>query len=502
MSGSESGESGESGSNDHVAATDSHMDVDENDGETRQDTPEFAAEYSADGMSENAEDEGLFGSEDEQEASPKKVDRQLDDEDLDSGDDEDGDDRGTRVTNGDAEEQADEDDGDPAGSTVMDAAIAPHGVPRGSDGEIYVLKFPPFLGVAHEAHSTHQALPKTDHHQGESAPSADFSRHAVANSSLRWRHAHEDFSRLESNSRIIRWSDGDLSLQFGGNPTDQFELPAKTLSLPKVQTNKMTPSSRLRAVGKNGTVAYSSHQETPTFLVSTHERPALLQMTNRVTTSLSVLPSSTNIHDEALSRLQSSLAAATRGKRTTLDGSMSIISITEDPELAKRKAEQAEKDQLRIQKKIQATQMREAERASRTLSKHGLGKSGGGGLDVGDLEDDDERPTPLARRRGAAPTPRKKAPRARDRDSDTDEGAPRGRTREDEYDKTDDFLADSDEEEVDGEGEEEEDDDEAEAVADEEGGSQKRGKVTGDGAEAAARGKRRRVVDDDDDDDE
>lgn len=135
------------------------------------------------------------------------------------------------------------------------------------------------------------------------------------------------------------------------------------------------------------------------------------------------------------------------------------MTVTEDPELAKRRAEVAEKDRLRQQKKLQLNMMREMERANRSLARSGLTK-GATGLSVGALEDDD----PLTPDRSSKPKTgaRKRTGRGKYLDDDEDDDMPRGRTREDEYDKTDDFLVDSDEE--DEEFDEGNDDDEDEAI--------------------------------------
>ena len=303
---------------------------------------------------------------------------------------------------------------------------------------------------------------------------------------------------MESNARIIRWSDGNLSLQHGGRPTEQYELSAKSLAAPQLHPTKPTPSSRLYGRGGN---AKAPQEESYTYLASTHEIASLLRNTHHVTTSLSMLPGSV-VADDALARLQSSLAAATRNSNTKPDGTLNIISITEDPELAKKKAEAAEKEQLRIARKMQQTQMRDAERASRTLSRHGLGRSGG--LNVDDLEGDD-RPLPTRIGRKQVGMPRAKRNTHRRGDSDTDDDMPRGRTREDEYDKTDDFLVDSEEEEeeeAEGDGDEEEEEVVGGEESEEEPKRERKGSIDGVGDEAATTGpraKKRRVLVDDED---
>ncbi|KAI9842998.1 MAG: hypothetical protein M1838_002900 [Thelocarpon superellum] len=453
----------------------------------------------------DASDGGLFGSDDEDQAPSKPSARHLDDEELDSGDDEGRPDRtADAADDGEGEADADEMEED---HNIMDLKFGIHAVPEGSDGETYLLKFPSFMGIEPMCHDDGFVMPVTDHHFGDAPPSSTFSPYAVATSTVRWRHSEKDPSILESNARIIRWSDGDLTFQYGGNPAESFELPAKSLAPLRTPSGKPTPHWRQGRDGNSG--SYRAEDDSHTYLTTTHESAGLLRATHHITTSLNLLSSSI-ANDDALAKLQNSLAAAVRGNKTTADGTLNILNITEDPELAKKKAEQAEKEQLRAARKMQQSQMRDAERTSRQLAKHGLGRSAG--LSVDDLEEDGRYAA--ARKRSGATAPRRKAPKRGD--SDTDDDMPRGRTREDEYDKTDDFLVDSDEEEeeMEGDGDDDEDDDgEEELLDDAPRASTSKSKAKAkadaetdadeDGAAAAAgpRTKRRRVVDDDEEDD-
>ncbi|KAI9801996.1 MAG: hypothetical protein M1825_003052 [Sarcosagium campestre] len=442
-----------------------------------------------------AEGDDLFGSESDDDISkPKPRSRQLDDEDLDSGDDEE---RYDRADDNDDNAEAEEPSRQ---SVVMEVNLGRHAIPDGTDGELYVLKFPSFLGLEPYAFEPQTFQPpQADHHTSEPSPS--FSPFATARSTVRWRKSPKDASKLESNARIVRWSDGSLTMQLANDPKQHFELPAKPLAPPQFNPPKPTPTSK-QSRAANGTTAYNAQLDSHTYLTTPHESAGLLRITNHVTTALNILPSS-EVHDEALIKLQQSLEAAKHTNKAGGDSAANIITVTEDPDLARKKAEIAERDRLKNQRRIQSNQNREAERISRTLAKSGLGRPGG--LSVGGLEDDDMMaPMRMNRKRPGAAGPKRRA--ARNRDSDTDEDMPRGHTREDEYDKTDDFLVDSDEEE---EEEAERDEDEEEASLD--AGSDDSGKHRGspkrvrseskaDAAAHGPRGKRRRVIEDEDED--
>ena len=224
-----------------------------------------------------------------------------------------------------------------------------------------------------------------------------------------------------------------------------------------------------------------------------------MRHTHHVTTSLAVQSSEQD--DDALIRLQQGLAAAARGNKATVDGGVEVISISEDPENAKRRAELAEKEKAKMQRRYQIQQDRENTRANNVLKRSGL-RTGGlaGGLTVGGLEDDDGMTGTKARKAKA----KSKKPRRRNSEySDDEDFRGMARNREDEYDEDDGFLVGSDEEpEVGDESEEEAElDDEDEEAEDEVTRRPKKADTVEDAA-GGVRSKRRRVIEDEDDDDE
>ena len=237
-----------------------------------------------------------------------------------------------------------------------------------------------------------------------------------------------------------------------------------------------------------------------TYLASVNQSTSFALITSHLTKSLTVQDSGEQ-NDDALIRLQEAMAAAVKGNKNAPDGGVATISISEDPELAKKRAELAEREKVRAQKRRQNQEERERDRASRVLGRSGLrhGGIGASGLTVGGLEDDDGlggAASGGARGQRAKPTwkPRRRNSEYSDDDEDFRN---RGRTKEDEYDEDDGFLVGSDEEPelvADDESEEEEMGDDGEVEP-------KAKKSKGDKLDvSAARNKRRRVVDDDEDD--
>lgn len=354
------------------------------------------------------------------------------------------------------------------------------------------------MGIEPKVFTPQSFRPPTGPHHG-AAPTSAFSAAQVANSTIRWRRDPDNPTKLQSNARIIRWSDGSLTLQLGANPMEQHELPAKSLAPPSKNPPKPIPRKMpARYAG------YDNRLETHTYLGSLHNLSGFVQITNHLTASLTV-QSTNDEDDEALIRLQEALGAATKGNKGETSEGPGLISIKEDPELAKRKAEVAEREKQRAERRRQNQAERERDRANRVL---GPSRGRSGGLTVGGLEDDDGmRPSRGKGGKG------KRRPRRRNSEysEDEEDGYIRGKTKEDEYDKEDDFVAASDEEleiaddgseeeeefgEADAEGEEEEEETPKPAKADEPQ------PAAGDDDDAAggARGRRRRVVDEDEED--
>lgn len=287
------------------------------------------------------------------------------------------------------------------------------------------------------------------------------------------------------------------------NPREQYELAAKPLAPPHNNSLKLTSSTANRGRAANAAPAYNSRLDSHTYLATPHEHASLIRITNHVTSSLAV-QSSSDQNDDALVRLQQSLAAATKGNKTAADGGLEIISISEDPEQAKKRAEVAEKEKLRAQRRRQMQEERERDRANRVLGRSGLRTGGlGAGLTVGGLEDDDGMATTRAR----MIKPKSKSRLRNSEYSDEDEDyRGMGRTREDEYDEDDGFLVGSDEEPelVPDESEEEAEmvDDIDEEEEKPKKGTSKRVVTVEAGEEVVSGGrvKRRRVIEDEDED--
>ncbi len=360
----------------------------------------------------------------------------------------------------------------------METDLARHAIPEPTDGELYALKVPRFLAFEPTAfnHKTFQA-PTTDHHSKFTA-SEHFSAYDTAMSTIRWRRSPSNQAELQSNARVLRWSDGSLTLQFASNPATQFDIDANSLAPPQVNPKIPTPTSMKRSA--------KGDKESYTYLVAPYEEAQIMRVTNKFTTALSVVPAA-NLKDAALEKLQNDLAAAANRGRDEADQAISFVNVDEDPDLIRQREEASFKEKQRQQRAKDKHAERQAERANRGVGGHRGVRSAG--LSIGDLEDDDGAPR--------TKKPRPKSGLRRDWSDDEDYGRGPGRNREDDYDEEDDFIAASDEEPeiVD------DDDDPDEGIV----ASPKRksgGHDDDDDEEVVPsnRTKRRRVVDDDEDD--
>ena len=354
---------------------------------------------------------------------------------------------------------------------------------------------PNFIGISPEGFTLKNFKPPITDHYSSEPPSSTFSASHTSNNTIRWRHSPSDSEEIQSNARILRWSDGSITLQLASNPREQFELAAKPLAQPQSNPTKPTPTSVNRSRNQ-GPVPYNSRLDSHTYLAAPHEFGEIVRLTNHITASLAV-QSSSEQDDEALTRLQQSLAAAQKGHKNTSVGGLAVISINEDPELAKKRAELAEKEKSRMQRRMQVQQDRETVRNNNVLKRSGLRTGGmGAGLTIGGLEDEDG----MATTKGRMGKPKSRKPRRRNSEYSEDEEdfRGRGRTREDEYDEEDGFLVGSDEEpEV---GEESEEEVEMGDEGDEEDEGAKKPKKKNSEDAAGGRVKRRRVIEDEDED--
>ncbi|KAL4930064.1 Paf1-complex subunit LEO1 [Aspergillus undulatus] len=413
----------------------------------------------------NDDDADLFGSDGSEAGFDQDADqpkRSLDDREHDSADDED---RYDRV--GDRMDYEDGREGDFQETVnIMDLSLARAPEPKTSNGEVYTMPVPNFLSI-----ETEEFNPET-----YVAPP-----YSTAATSLCWRYDPNKESLLQSNARIIRWEDGSMTLQLASAPKEQYRISTKPLA----------------PLDKSGD--YDTKLDSHVYLGAASETSGVFRLTSHLTHGLTVYPTTVET-DDAVQRLQESLAAATRGTKKTVDGSAPVIEVKEDPELAKRQAELAEREKLKAARRREQLADRELDRGRKFGMSH---RTGGAGLTVGGLEDDDG----LLATRPRAKKPRRPNRRGEIYTDDEEDYDRRGRTKEDEYDEDDGFLVNSDEEPevLDDEEEDVLEDDDMDAEGDDippPRPKEKRVSPAAAPGSPPARKKQRYVISDEDEDDE
>jgi RNA polymerase-associated protein LEO1 len=366
---------------------------------------------------------------------------------------------------------------------------------------MYVLKVPDFMSFDPKAWKPSDFQPPAAGHHGKTN-AATFSPYDTAMTTLRWRRSPKNPSELQSNARILRWSDGSLTVQLASDPTTQFETNGNPLGPPQRNPLKPTPTSIKTPSSKSTIEKYDEKKDSFTYLIAPYPAVGSLRVSHKLTAGLKIKQSA-SVVDDAITQLQTSLAAASNASRVQgTNGDLAIVD--EDPELARRRAELAEREKARARKRNEAQKERENERMGRTAGRFGGGR--GGGLNASMLEDEEEVGFASQGRvgKGGAKPKRPRQRRANSEYSSDEDFGRRGfQSKEDDY-EVDDFVARSDEEEevVD------DDDDDDDGIRE---GSPKRGRGGDDDDDAAgeeddeapvqAAKKRRKVVLDDEEED-
>jgi RNA polymerase-associated protein LEO1 len=303
------------------------------------------------------------------------------------------------------------------------------------------------------------------------------SAYATATSTIRYR-KNESTGLLESNTLFNKWSDGSVTISIGDVT---YELTSKPLA-------------------PTGSKEYNDVLDSHTYLATPYIASQVMQVVGHVTNQYTVALND-NLQDTAIMKLRAAMEKS--GRHNDHKDGTALISVTHDPDLQKRQAEQAERERLKSQKRREAANARADQAVGRVRG------AIGSGLSLDDLE---------GRARGISSKKKRPAPKggrkARRADYDTDDEMPRGR--DDEYDLEDDFLAPSDEEqepETGDESEEEEYEEEshrtkkqktdAGSEEDAEGEDEDVGAAPSGSAQAGGEGggrRKRQVIQDDEDD--
>ncbi|KIM68017.1 hypothetical protein SCLCIDRAFT_20481 [Scleroderma citrinum Foug A] len=168
--------------------------------------------------------------------------------------------------------------------------------PRSSDGQYWVIRMPNFVKVDSKPfHPDTYVGPEQDDEDtnaSENMREKSMTIKLKVENTVRWRWYKDEFGqdKRQSNSRMIRWSDGTLSLRLGKELFDinqTFETPASLLgkSAPGSQ-----PTASQHSPPASQQTASGSKSQGLTYLVAQHKRSEVLQAEAAITGYMSLRP--------------------------------------------------------------------------------------------------------------------------------------------------------------------------------------------------------------------
>lgn len=315
---------------------------------------------------------------------------------------------------------------------IMDAEVGRHFIPWGSDGEVYVMKLPSFIRFESKAFDLQAFMSDAAlDHKIRNNQLSDEEYNQIMHT-VRWWRDKDDPTQLRSNARILRWDNGDLTLQFLQDPDNQYMIDAHALA----------PS---QPSGQAAQPKYDHRLDSRVYLAAPSVHNEFLRVTNHITSELRIQPGAAEEELAARRLLQSKLKGEDSRGGVQMHGELRNpeYEIRADLELVREKARNEKKKQLMEERLV-----------SKTADVHRRGA----GLSASDFGAASQRQAGPKKRRSGMKGGRGGRGGERLDDSES-EGEFRKRTKDDEYDREDDFIAESDEEAAEGEDEEEEEED-------------------------------------------
>ncbi|KAH7890708.1 Leo1-like protein-domain-containing protein [Phlebopus sp. FC_14] len=169
-------------------------------------------------------------------------------------------------------------------------------IPRTSDGDHWVIRMPNFVKVDSKPfHPDTYVGPEQDEeelHQNESVREKSMTIKLRVENTVRWRWTKDEFGqdKRQSNSRVIRWSDGTLSLRLGKELFDINQtidtsggVVRQSLGGSQQQATQSTPVTSQHPPS-------GSKPQGLTYLVAQHKRSEVLQSEAIITGYMSLRP--------------------------------------------------------------------------------------------------------------------------------------------------------------------------------------------------------------------
>ncbi|KAI0084462.1 Leo1-like protein-domain-containing protein [Irpex rosettiformis] len=197
-------------------------------------------------------------------------------------------------------EYGEDDEPDPVVEEVLEASaqIPNIPVPRSTDGSLWVIRMPNFVKVDSKPfHPETYIGPEQeddDAQPGETLREKSMSIKLKVENTVRWRWTKDENGRdrRQSNSRVIRWSDGSLSLQLG---KELFDI-TQTVDTSGAVGRQALGGTQLPAQSQSQSQSLSQSQTAGakaqglTYLVAQHKRAEILQCEGIIKGTMTLRP--------------------------------------------------------------------------------------------------------------------------------------------------------------------------------------------------------------------
>ncbi|TFK51735.1 Leo1-domain-containing protein [Heliocybe sulcata] len=169
-------------------------------------------------------------------------------------------------------------------------------VPKSSDGNYWVIRMPNFVQVDSKPfhHETYVGPDDDEAPQAESVREKSMTTKLKVENTVRWRWVKDENGeyRRQSNSRVIRWSDGTLSLLLGKELFDISQTIDTSGTVPRqsISGSHSQPGPSSQSTQPTQPATPGPKSQGLTYLVAQHKRAFILQSEAVVTGYMSLRP--------------------------------------------------------------------------------------------------------------------------------------------------------------------------------------------------------------------
>ncbi|KAH7929117.1 Leo1-domain-containing protein [Leucogyrophana mollusca] len=170
-------------------------------------------------------------------------------------------------------------------------------VPRSSNGEHWVIRMPNFVKVDSKPYHPDTYIgpehDDDDTHQTENVREKSMTIKLKVENTVRWRWIKDEFGqdKRQSNSRVIRWSDGTLSLRLGKELFDINQTIDTSGGVARQSLGGSQPSQASQSQPSGSQQpASGSKMQGLTYLVAQHKRSEVLQAEAAITGYMTLRP--------------------------------------------------------------------------------------------------------------------------------------------------------------------------------------------------------------------